>query len=152
LSCHDPDATPSHAFPNLTPTNHRVIGPATDKYNCIAWACGDPNHWWQPGPLFHWPVQCDPAAYWALANLVAALESVGYVACEDGVLEPGFEKIAVYAHSDAEYTHAARQLPAGKWTSKLGKWELIEHDTPEAVAGGVYGNIIQFMKRPLPGV
>jgi hypothetical protein len=49
------------------------------------------------------------------------------------------------------YTHAARQLPTGKWTSKLGKGEDIEHDTPEDVAGGVYGDVMQIMKRPVSG-
>jgi hypothetical protein len=130
VTSHDPNATPNPAFPNLTPTNHRVIGSATDEYNCIAWACGNPQRWWQPGPLFHWPVPCDPTAYWTLANLCAALATVGFVASDDGELEPGFEKIAVYAHSEAEYTHAARQLPSGKWSSKLGKWELIDTTHP----------------------
>jgi hypothetical protein len=149
LNSHDPNATPNPAFPNLTPTNHRVIGPATDEYNCIAWACGDTQQWWQPGPKFHWPVPSDPNDS-TTDNLLAALAAVGYVVCADGVLESGFEKIAVYALPPTEYTHAARQLPSGKWTSKLGKWELIEHDAPEAVAGGVYGSIVRFMKRPLP--
>ena len=150
MTTHDPSATPNFAFPNLTPANHRIIGPASAQFNCIAWACGDTEQWWQPGPNAFWPVTCDPDACWTLANLIAALATVGYVACGDAAPESGFEKIAVYAHSEAEYTHAARQLPSGKWTSKLGKWELIEHDTPEDVSGGVYGTIFQFMKRPLP--
>jgi hypothetical protein len=99
--------------------------------------------------LFHWPVPCDLNTTGSLADLLAALATVGYSTCENGMLESGFEKIAVYAYSEAEYTHAARQLPSGNWTSKLGKWELIEHDTPQDVAGGVYGTIFQFMKRPL---
>jgi hypothetical protein len=45
------------------------------------------------------------------------------------------------------YTHAARQLPDGQWTSKLGKYVDIEHSAPEDVAGGVYGEVMQFMKR-----
>lgn len=60
----------------------------------------------------------------------------------------GHEKIAVCAAA-TQYTHAARLLPSGKWSSKLGKAALIEHDTPEDVAGGVYGDIYQYMKRPL---
>ena len=47
-------------------------------------------------------------------------------------------------------THAARQLPNGKWTSKLGKAEDVEHESPEDVAGGVYGEVVQFMRRPRP--
>jgi hypothetical protein len=148
LKSHDPNSTPTTAFPNLTPGNHRVIGPATDDYNCIAWACGDTKHWWQPGPKFHWPVPSDPDDS-TIANLLAALTAVGFLTCLDGDPEVGFEKIAVYAVSTAEYTHVARQLPSGEWTSKLGEWELIEHGTPDDVGGGVYGSIVQFMKRPL---
>jgi len=64
----------------------------------------------------------------------------------DGAPEPGAEKIAVYAAGEF-YTHAARQLPNGKWTSKLGAAEDIEHDTAEDVAGGLYGVVVQFMTR-----
>lgn len=68
--------------------------------------------------------------------------------CAIGAPGTGFEKIAVYA-TPTEYTHAAKLLPTGKWSSKLGEDVLIEHDTPEDVAGGAYGTIFQFMKRPL---
>jgi hypothetical protein len=64
----------------------------------------------------------------------------------DASLEPGFEKVALFG-SSLYYTHAARQLPNGKWTSKLGKAEDIEHDSPDIVAGGVYGELVQVMRR-----
>jgi hypothetical protein len=64
-------------------------------------------------------------------------------------LEPGFEKVALYAFNFLAYTHAARQIPNGKWTSKLGKMQDIEHDTPEDVAEGVYGEVARIMKRRL---
>jgi hypothetical protein len=44
--------------------------------------------------------------------------------------------------------HAARQLPTGRWTSKLGKAVDIEHDTPEGVTGPVYGAVVKFLRRP----
>jgi hypothetical protein len=137
---------PNAAFPNLTPTNHRVIGPAGYEYNCIAWACGNVRRWWQPGPLCHWPITSDPDDA-SIDNLLAALVAVGFSTCPEGAIEAGFEKIAVYA-TPTEYTHAARLLPTGKWSSKLGQDALIEHDTPEDIAGGIYGAVIQFMKRP----
>jgi hypothetical protein len=56
--------------------------------------------------------------------------------------------VALYGN-DLLYTHAARQLPGGRWTSKLGKAEDIQHDTPGVVAGGLYGNVVAIMKRPL---
>lgn len=147
MTGYDPNATPNPAFPNLTPSNHRVIGPATHQFNCIAWACGDTGRWWQPGTLFYWPVPCDPDDC-TVDNLLAALATTGFVACPDATHEPGFEKVAVYALSPSEYAHAARQLSSGKWTSKLGTDVLIEHDTPEDVTGGLYGNLVQFLKRP----
>jgi hypothetical protein len=146
---HDPGDTPNPAFPNLTPANHRVTAPASSRFNCIAWACGDAERWWQPGPLYYWPVPCNPEDS-TVDNLLAALAAAGFVPCPDGALEPGFEKVAVYALSPTEYTHAARQLLSGRWTSKLGMDATIEHDTPEAVAGGVYGELVRFLRRPVP--
>jgi hypothetical protein len=98
--------------------------------------------------LFYWPVSCEPDDS-TVANLTAALMAVGFVARSDGEIEIGFEKIAVFAVGPMEYTHIARQMPSGKWTSKLGLDVLIEHDTPDAVGGGVYGSLIHFMKRML---
>jgi hypothetical protein len=50
----------------------------------------------------------------------------------------GREKVALYA-VDAVPTHAARQLPNGWWTSKLGPNVDIEHADLSALADGVYG-------------
>jgi hypothetical protein len=86
---------------------------------------------------------------WGLDALAAAFLALGYEACADGALEAGFEKVALYG-SEQAYTHAARQLPSGKWTSKLGAAEDIEHDTPEDVAGGLYGPLARFMRRSVP--
>ena len=146
---HDPAGTPNRAFPNLTPANHRIIGPASASYNCIAWSGHDTTRWWQPGSQYYWPLPTTEADC-GVGDLVAAFASLGFVECENGQPEANFEKIAIYAIAQFEYTHAARQLPSGKWTSKLGHEELIEHDTPEDVAGGVYGTLFQFMKRQLP--
>ena len=52
------------------------------------------------------------------------------------------------ATSDGEPTHAARQLPNGKWTSKLGRWEDIEHDL-EGLTGEMYGSVQQILKRQI---
>jgi hypothetical protein len=139
---------PSADFPRLTPHNHRVTSPASPDYNCVAWAAGDTGRWWQPGVF--WPVPTRPDDY-GLAALEQACVSLGYKGCGlDGSLEPGFEKVALYG-GGLLYTHAARQLPGGKWTSKLRRAEDIEHDTPDDVAGGVYGQLAQVMKRPAPG-
>ncbi len=62
-------------------------------------------------------------------------------------MEGGVTKVAIYGDIDADsWTHAARQLPNGKWTSKLGDFEDIEHDTPEGLVGSLYMNLTCIMK------
>jgi hypothetical protein len=64
-------------------------------------------------------------------------------------LEPGSEKIAVFANAKGVPTHAARQLASGFWTSKLGVSEDIEHRLRD-LEGDIYGTVALIMKRPLP--
>lgn len=137
---------PHPDFPRLTPNNHRDTSPRDARYNCIAWAAEDTEHWWQPGR--YWQPADWPLDETGIGALEAAFRTLGYESCEHDTTEPGFNKVAFYAAAGYSYfTHAARQLPSGKWTSKLGKSIDIEHDTPDAVAGGVYGELVQFMKR-----
>ncbi|MFM7428637.1 MAG: hypothetical protein ACKO1F_01925 [Flammeovirgaceae bacterium] len=56
-------------------------------------------------------------------------------------------KVALYG-KDGKWTHAARQLVSGKWTSKMGSCEDIEHLTPLVLEGEGYGYVFQVMKRP----
>lgn len=77
-----------------------------------------------------------------------AYGTLGYVECADGELEAGFEKVAIYADAQFTPTHASRQLADGRWTSKLGKLEDIEHDTIDNVNCPTYGTAVRFMKRP----
>jgi hypothetical protein len=137
--------TTNKDFPRLTEQNHRITSPPSLDYNCIAWSAGDIEHWWQPG--VYWPIAAAGDEY-GLGSLEQAFLSLGFEDCDDGSLEDDHEKVALYGAS-LFYTHAARQLPDGRWTSKLGRSEDIEHDTPDDVAGGIYGEVVQFMRRPI---
>ncbi len=138
-------------FPGLIGTGYQVTSPQDDTYNCIAWAAGDTTQWWWPGE----PAAPDNSPYWPsgvprLETLKAfreAFATLGYTVCDDDRLEAGFEKIAVFALLGAP-KHAARQLPSGRWTSKLGEWEDIEHALHD-LTGMVYGSVALVMKRPL---
>jgi hypothetical protein len=131
-------------FPRLTPDNHRIASPRSARYNCIALAAEDSSQWWEPG--LHWlPPDHSPDDF-SLHALEQVFIALGYVSCTmDATLEPGFVKVALYCAA-GEYTHAARQLPDGRWISKLGKGEDIEHDTPADVGGGAYGEVAGIMK------
>jgi hypothetical protein len=138
-------------FPGLSGTDYRESSPPTRDYNCIAWAAGDTAHWW-------WP-DADPeddAIYWpagvaleeTLTAFVAAFATLGYAPCSGEEVESGFEKVALFAREGVP-THAARQLPEGRWTSKLGRREDIEHDL-HAVVGELYGTVVLILKRARP--
>ena len=139
-------------FPNLVASGYRMTSPATQDYNCIAWAAGVDSAWWWPDE-FHfafWPVTVPRTV--TLDAFLAAYETLGYIACADGQVEYGYEKIALYGDKNQQPTHAARQVHSGKWTSKLGPSEDIEHNTVEALHGDHYGGVLKFMKRPLRSI
>lgn len=65
-----------------------------------------------------------------------------------GLLVAGLEKIALYVDGDGEPSHAALQLPNGRWSSKMGTWEDIEHADTDCLEGGTYGQVALFLERP----
>ena len=126
----------------------RVTSPQDEHYNCFAWALGDTSHWIDPTDPNTWP--SDVSNENAVPSLFELFSKAGYQPCQDGSLETGCEKVAIYA-LDGEPTHAAKQLHNGLWSSKLGKLEDIEHATPEELQGDEwdqYGRIAGFMSRP----
>jgi hypothetical protein len=56
--------------------------------------------------------------------------------------------IALFADKNDFPLHAARQLPSGRWTSKLGELEDIEHGLRD-LEGDAYGTVVLIMKRPI---
>ncbi|HEX8913041.1 MAG TPA: hypothetical protein VF796_11825 [Humisphaera sp.] len=117
------------------------------RYNCIGWAAtGQKNQWWQHTPGYKWPAKRSSL----VESLVAVFVSLGYEQRDrtETALEPGYEKVAVYARNGF-WKHAARQLPSGKWTSKLGLLEDIEHDDPTVICGLTYGEVHCIMRRAI---
>lgn len=70
----------------------------------------------------------------------------GYSPCASAALEKDIQKIALFALNSVP-THLAKQLPNGKWTSKLGAEEDIEHSL-DALRGPEYGSVVQIYCRP----
>ncbi len=144
---------PPSDFPNLQEGDYTKKSDATREYNCIAWAAEDTSAWW-------WPSLDLGRSYWpegipreeTVDAFVAAFRTKGYEACDTGVLEKGFEKVALYVDAQIIPTHAARQMENGQWTSKLGEFEDIDHLTVECLQGdgqGQYGRAFLYMKRPI---
>jgi hypothetical protein len=97
--------------------------------------------------LEYWPHGIPRAV--SLAAFEAVFARLGYAVCPSADLEPGFEKIALYANSVGEPTHGARQLPNGRWASKLGAMEDIDHALHD-LEGELYGTVVRIVKRSRP--
>ena len=133
-----------HSFPNLTSGGYEITSDFSLDYNCIAWAAGDISRWWWPAAGDHWPIDDTSAT---VSSFSRAFAEIGYRQANDDSLEPGYEKVALFA-KEGRISHAARQLPNGRWTSKLGSDVDIEHDLCD-IEGEVYGTVVRLLKRPL---
>lgn len=143
-------------FGSVTPQSFKCASDPENDYNCIAWAVGDTeNFWWPRLPLapYYWP---DGLPRWpihvaeTMPNFVAALRTRGFRVCRNGRFSFRYQKIALYVTADGRPKHAARLLPSGAWSSKLGSDEDIEHSTLECIEGSKYGTVKLFLKRKWP--
>jgi hypothetical protein len=132
-------------FPDLG--NWEKTSCATSDYNCYAFAVEDQDRWWDPTPtdMYYWPKGA-PLNH-SLSTFFDIYRSYGYEHCTDGSLKADVEKIVIYENSGGGCNHVARQLPDGRWTSKMGTDEDIAHTTPECLKNTSYGNPIHFMSR-----
>ncbi len=142
-------------FPNLRRDQYRKTSEKCFRYNCIAHAAEETRAWWWPdqGVGIYWPENLDKQE--TLECFAQAFALAGYVVCEaqSRDLEAGFQKVAIYVDEDGTPTHAARQLPCGEWTSKLGREEDIQHRTLESVgdeedASIGYGRVALILRKP----
>lgn len=131
-------------FPRLAETPYQLTSPPTPAYNCIAWAAGEDSFWWWPGRF--WPKGV-PATITKVA-FIKAFSDRGYEECDGPELEEGYEKVCLYCKMGRP-EHAARQLPDGSWTSKLGQGFDISHEL-DGLRGNKYGHPAVYMKRPRP--
>ena len=93
---------------------------------------------------YYWPP--DVAGVDELRTLIQLYRDAGYEECDNGQREDGFKKVAIYVNQEGPQ-HIARQLESGRWTSKLGDLEDIEHDTLEILEGRFYGKATIFLKK-----
>ena len=132
-------------FPNISHGNTIFTSPETKEYNCISWAYGiiDKQMWPNSSYKF-WPkgVINDDSQ----KSFIDLFESIGYNICDNGEIEDGYEKIALF-ELHGFIKHAAKQTSEhGKWHSKFGTGNDGIH-TMEALEDGGYGIPKIYMKR-----
>jgi hypothetical protein len=135
-------------FPALRTSRFLINSPEGISYNCIAWAArDDARQWWPDAFGFgYWPRGIPRVE--TVEAFVMAYQTLGYQVCTNGDLEEGYEKIALFVLGNNNPTHAARQLPNGKWTSKCGDLEDIEHEL-DGLVGDSYGTVASYLRRPI---
>ena len=127
------------------------VSEATEEYNCFAWAIGrnDIRLDASDEPCSHWPTGIEPSLY--INSYVEVYSSEGFKVCDDPTLEEGYLKIVLYEDRfSGEAVHAARQLPNGCWTSKMGFIEDISHQdlaSLEGYNGGLCWRVAKYMKK-----
>ena len=135
-------------LPNLAGSGYEITNEASEEYNCIAWALGATTPWWgYQNPGDYWPPTLPRNQ--EIGTLMRLFASQRFSLCEDDTPEPGYDKIALYAFV-GQFTHAARQLNDGRWTSKLGIREVITHPSLANLEDGIYGSVHCIMRRPSP--
>ena len=147
MSC---DEAVEAAFPNLLLHGYKVTSAQSEFPNCVGWALYDFNQFWTPhaGRIrgYYWPPGFPPGDE-TVAMLVRIFELHGYRECDGPDLERGMEKVAIYGEAGDLWTHAARQLPSGAWTSKLGTGIDIEHQAVDGLSPR-YGAVVRILMRP----
>ena len=125
-------------------------GAATAEYNCLAWALHNNRDqiWPDEDQQLSWPPDMQRAE--TVQCIQEFLERIGFVECAGHHLEPGYEKIALYADSFGPQ-HFSRQLANGEWTSKLGDLVDAAHSTLAVLEGGKYGDVTKIFKRTTDG-
>jgi hypothetical protein len=130
-------------FPRLRWNRYWLTSLPTGRYNCIGWAAGDSDHWWDSSPDGYWPEGALKGR--KIADLVAAFQAVGFVLSLNGDFQRGRQKVALYEDNRGNWTHAAKRLDQNWWSSKLGKNYDISHKDPGDLSGSVYGKPTTYM-------
>jgi hypothetical protein len=140
------DALYKLPFPNLSGVAAKKTSDKTDRYNCIAWAFRDSRrHWWPNQRRSYWPI--DTLGLSIAGAFEKWFVSDGWEQCDSGDLDVGFEKIALFGTGGVP-KHAARQLPTGLWTSKLGPDIDLSHTLNDLI-GPAYGAPMRFYRKPI---
>ncbi len=132
--------------PRLASEGYEIASPNDESYNCVAWALGRTDVWFEAGGWkgTYWPdgMRSDGT----LDAYLELFESLGYVPTESPDYQPGQPCMAIYSDDDGEFCHVALRTESG-WTSKCGELHDIFHATLEALEDQAYGRVVKVLRR-----
>ncbi|WP_141700838.1 DUF7689 domain-containing protein [Methyloceanibacter superfactus] len=123
---------------------------ADPNYNCLAWAVWRNNRVIWPDEKNQWGWPLDLPREETVDSFRRFFIRAGFEDCPSGELEMGLEKVAIYTMMDI-VTHVSRQLPSGRWTSKMASALDAEHTSPETLCGDGYWQVALYMRRVATG-
>jgi hypothetical protein len=134
-----------------------IKSPKTIKYNCAAFAVGQEDYWFECADEslkqlylgsceFHWPENILQNA--SLNAYIELYEQHGFekLSSLNADFVGGVTKIALYGKGD-DFMHASKQMPDGRWASKLGPLQDVEHDNLRVLEGPTYGMVKAIMQK-----
>jgi hypothetical protein len=119
-------------------------------YNCVAYALGVENKDWDMlvfAKMFG--LNKNDLDHSANGYAIIFREKFGFEICQESEKEEGFKKIALYENNEGDFKHLSLQLENGKWTSKMGVYEDINHRDLNSISGDFYGHPVMFMKKTI---
>lgn len=136
-------------FEHLNSANYTVTSCKDPRYNCLAWAVGDIGKKWDPLQErgYYWPPGIGREG--TVEECVEIFKLHGYEdAHQNFAYEVGYERVAIF-EDETGWSHIARQLRDGKWSSKLGKGADIEHLSLQSLEGPepAYGKLVRCLRK-----
>lgn len=136
------------SYPLLKKTKYKITSDESIAYNCVAWIFNDQDNWWSPVQDigYFWPIKVSEPEN--LDLFLELFDKFGFEPTDNAKAEQGWEKIAIYS-IEGEFTHVAKQLQSGNWSSKLGEYSDIEHELKGLMGHNAesYGEVTLYLKR-----
>src|SRR5258706_6419193 len=102
-------------FPKLADCEWQLRSDAEKQYNCLAWAFGSTESWWESIRYhgYYWPARIPRED--SVDNWVKIAELHGFELCADGEFDAGSEKLAIFVNQFGEPGHIARSAEDSGW-------------------------------------
>lgn len=150
-------------WPNSRNKPLKIKSPITPKYNCVAYSLNREDIWYESidnddirnglcvllQRSIIWPEALSKGIL--INNYLELYKLNGFEKVNDLDIsvEVGYVKIAIYGNTEQVFTHVCRQMEDGKWVSKLGSFQDVEHDDLEVLEGSHYGKVMVVMKKKI---
>jgi hypothetical protein len=122
------------------------LSPKDFNNNCLAFALGDKNNWWEPPAQygFYWPPGFSEDT--TIKTVEEIIRLHGFTIETDPSVKPKTDSIAIYGEH-GQWKHFAK-FADGIWSSKLGESHDVERIDYLDLEIADYGKCVKILSRP----